>query len=397
MPLRWVIISMHFQLPSESASSHSVKMDCTLEGNSIKAFGKAIHALSRIGDELWLDPMVKGLALRSINSSQSAYACFFFSPMFFHNYSLASGQASESIKCKLLMKSLLPLFRCLTSIERNVERLYISFSIPNDRVMIQFACRHGITKTHNLCYQESAALQAVFDSHLCPNVLKGPARLLVNMVMHFQRSQEEVTLSISPVRVTLRNYHDGRNDHVKMTYTEMSLHPDEFDYFLSGGGDSAITFCLKELRGLLSFAEMHCLPVSVQFGAAGMPVCFSVEDSALEATVVLSTLADSGGLTQPTNTPDPTPPRCSDAAARDQPPGGDGGTEVVASSQGSPTCPSTPLQELHKRSLLLRVTASAASSTAVSSEQDDASHAATVLAYDTDDEDDEDSGRCPQY
>ncbi|KAM9822379.1 cell cycle checkpoint control protein RAD9B [Syngnathus typhle] len=384
-------------------------MNCTIDGNCIKVFGKAIHALSRIGDELWLDPTVKGLALRSVNSSQSAYGCFLFSSMFFHNYSLASKQTSELIKCKLYVKSLLPLFRCLTSIERNVERCQISLSTPNDKIIIKFVCRHGITKTHNLCYQESPALRAVFDSHLCPNVLKGPARLLANMVMHFQRSQEEVTLSISPLQVILRNYHDGRNDHMKMMFTEMSLHPDEFDNFLCGG-DSAITFCLKELRGLLSFAEMHCLPVSVQFGPAGMPVCFSVADTVLEATVVLSTLTDSGAhsQSQPTNTPDPTSQtRHTDVAARDQPSNHHAGIEVVASSQGSPINPSTPLVELHKRTLLTLgtpdATVSGASSMvcsllfrALSSEQNDEN--ATVLACDSDmEEEDGENRKTPQY
>ncbi|KAI4798545.1 hypothetical protein KUCAC02_021976, partial [Chaenocephalus aceratus] len=260
-------------------------------------FGKAIHSLSRIGDELCLDPMSKGLALRSVNSAHSAYACFLFSPMFFQKYNLGPEQGSETVQCKLLMKSILPLFRCLAT----VERCQIQINTPNDRVKIQFFCRHGITKTHDLCFEESEALQAAFASHLCPNVLKAPARVLGEMVMHFPVSQEEITLSITPLRVSLRNYFEGGNDHMKIMYTEMSLHPDEFDYFQIGV-ESNITFCLKELRGLLSFAESHCLPVSVHFGAAGKPVCFSVEDMILEATVVLSTLIDSESPSQPAET-----------------------------------------------------------------------------------------------
>ncbi|XP_031158058.1 cell cycle checkpoint control protein RAD9B [Sander lucioperca] len=321
-------------------------MNCILEGSGVKAFGKAIHALSRIGDELWLDPMVKALALRSVNSAHSAYACFLFSPLFFLHYSLgsASEQSSETIKCKLAMKSILPLFRCLTSIERNVERCQISIGTPDDRVMIQFFCRHGITKTHNLRFQESEALQAVFAPHLCPNVLKAPARLLGDMVMHFPVSQEEITLSMTSQRVSLKNYYEGGNDHMKTMCTEMSLHPDEFDYFQIGV-ESDITFCLKELRGLLSFAESHCLPVSVHFGAAGKPVCFSVDDIVLEATVVLATLSDSEsrGSSQPTETLAPSTPKCADAAvlpvgwcdgskAQDSP----AVMEMIPSSQGSP-------------------------------------------------------------
>ncbi|KAM4577303.1 cell cycle checkpoint control protein RAD9B [Odontesthes bonariensis] len=325
-------------------------MNCVIEGNCVKVFGKAIHALSRIGDELWLDPTDRGLALRSVNSAHSAYACFLFSPLFFHHYSLGSESESgcETIKCKLVMKSVLPLFRGLTSIERNVERCQISVSTLSDRVMIQFFCRHGITKTHNIRFQESEALQAVIASHLCPNVLKAPARLLCDMVMHFPVFQEEITLSMTSLSASLRNHCEG---HMKVLYTEMSLHPDEFDYFQIGV-DSDITFCLKELRGLLSFAESYCLPVSVHFGAAGKPVCFSVEDMVLEAAVVLATLIDSEsmGPSQLMATPVPTKPRYADAAAlhvgvyeghSSMPNEIPDVTEVVASSQGSPitNCP----------------------------------------------------------
>lgn len=111
---------------------------------SAAVFGKAVHALSRIGDELWLDPMVKGvswaglgdetsqiksilhpsclsfrlgdwmscfnfltqLALRSVTPALSAYGCFLFSPMFFQRYSLRSlsEQDGDTIKCKVTMK-----------------------------------------------------------------------------------------------------------------------------------------------------------------------------------------------------------------------------------------------------------------------------------------------------
>ncbi|XP_048099958.1 cell cycle checkpoint control protein RAD9B isoform X2 [Alosa alosa] len=266
-------------------------MKCAIEGSNVKAFGKAVHALSRIGEDLWLDPLEKGLALRAVNSAHSAYACFLFSPLFFQLYSLHPGTQSPGtpIKCKLAMKSVLPLFRCLATIERNVDRCEISISTEESRVICQFYCRHGITKTHNLSYQESEALQAVFPTNLCPNVLKAQAKLLGDIVRHFPASQEEITLAVSPVRVILKNYYEEESDRAKVMYTEMSLHPDEFDYF-QVGVDSHITFCLKELRGLLSFAESHSLPVRVHFGSSGKPVSFSLDDMPLTATVVLATL-----------------------------------------------------------------------------------------------------------
>ncbi|KAM9465079.1 cell cycle checkpoint control protein RAD9B isoform 2-T2 [Salvelinus alpinus] len=284
-------------------------MKCVIERNGVKVFGKAVHALARIGDELWLDPMMKGLAMRSVNSAHSAYACFLFSPLFFQHYSPDTGPAQDSgtVKCKLVMKSVLPLFRCLATIERNVDSCQISINLPDNRVIFQFHCRHGITKTHNLGFQESEALQAVFPSHLCPNVLKAQPRLLGDMVMHFPVSQEEITLSMSPLRVNLKSYYEDESDQMKAMHTEMSLDPSEFDYF-QVGVDSDITFCLKELRGLLSFAESHGLPVSAHFGAAGK--C--------------------GGVAEPPEGP------CEADAGPPQAQGFPSAGELIASSQGSP-------------------------------------------------------------
>ncbi|XP_027022645.1 cell cycle checkpoint control protein RAD9B isoform X1 [Tachysurus fulvidraco] len=269
------------------------KMKCVIEGNGVKVFGKAVHALSRIGDDIWLDPLEKGLAVRTVNQTHSAYACFLFSRMFFRNYTSGSDQRQEykSAKCKVSLKSVLPLFRSISTLERSVYRCEITINIFDHRVVFQFKCRNGITKTHNLGYQECEALQAVFPAHLCPNILKAHPKLLSDIMVHFPVSQEEITLSISPTRMILKNYFDEDND--RIMYTEMFLHPDEFDYFHLKV-DSDITLCLKELRGLLTFAESHGLQVSVHFGSSGNPVSFSLEDMLLEAVVVLATLVDPG-------------------------------------------------------------------------------------------------------
>ncbi|XP_018587203.2 cell cycle checkpoint control protein RAD9B isoform X1 [Scleropages formosus] len=282
-------------------------MKCIFEGARVKVFGRAVHALSRISDEFWLDPLSKGLALRSVNSSHSAYACFLFPPLFFQSYHPISGLSQDATdgKCKLAVKSLLPLFRCVPTADRSEEMCQISTSPQDNRVVFKLACKHGIIKTYKLAFRECEVLQAVFPAHQCPNVLKAQASLLGDMVMHFPVSQEEVTLSVSPKRVMLRNYCEDKMDQMKAMSTELSLQPEEFDCF-QVAVSSDITFCLKELRGVLSFAESHGLPVSMHFGCPGKPVCFSVEDVSLEVTVVLSTLTDPSQTTEPEVPPAPS-------------------------------------------------------------------------------------------
>ncbi|XP_043842247.1 cell cycle checkpoint control protein RAD9B [Dromiciops gliroides] len=275
----------------------SEKMKCEMDGHHVKVFGRAIHALARISEELWLDPSERGLAVRSVNSCRSAYASVLFPASFFQLYQWsATPEISESnmplhLKCKLGMKSVLPIFRCLNTLERNVEKCSIFTSANTCHVIFQLFCKHGIIKTHNLSFQESEPLQAVFAKNMCPNILKVQSRLLADIMIHFPLSQEEITLAVTPMNVCFKSYIEDEIDFAKSMYTEMHLDPDEFDYF-QVGVDTEVTFCLKELRGLLVFSEATSAPVSIYFDLSGKPVAFSIDEMVLEATFVLATLAD---------------------------------------------------------------------------------------------------------
>ncbi|NXU47553.1 RAD9B protein, partial [Turnix velox] len=275
----------------------SLRMCVVAHFLSLLVFGKAIHAIARISDEFWFDPVEKGLALRSVNSSRSAYACVFFSSMFFQQYSRTAGsrpcqkEKRLSLPCKLIVKAVLPVFRYVNILERNVEKCSISRNNNEHHITFQLLCKHGVVKTYNLAFQECDPLQAVFAKHMCPNVLKVHSRLLADVMIHFPTSQEEVTLSVTPLKVCFKSYTEEDTDFSKTVLTEIHLSPEEFDYF-QVGVDSEVTFCLKELRGLLAFSEATSVPVSMHFDTSGKPIAFSIEDMALEASFILATLCD---------------------------------------------------------------------------------------------------------
>lgn len=279
-------------------------MDCVVTGGNVKVLAKAIQSLSRIGDELYVEPQEDGLALRSVNSSRSAYACFLFAPLFFSRYTLPSG---HTFRCKMAIKSVQAVFRSLASLEKTVEKCHIKLDEQKNRLTFTLHCKHGLLKTHNLSFQDSESLQAVFDKDSCANIFRAQPRLLVDTVVHFPPSLEEVTVSVSDERMWVRNHVEEEAEQSKAMLTELCLASDEFDHFAVQAQNS-ITFCLKELRGLLVFAESTGLPISMYFDEPGSPVVLSVTDSVLEGNFVLATLSEDTSLRKNTKRVRTPPP-----------------------------------------------------------------------------------------
>lgn len=101
-------------------------MKCTINGQYIRQVGKAIQALAKVGEELYLEPKSEGLAFRTMNSSRSAVMTFKFDRQFFDEYEEKSPDDLERIpatnpetssqnpsKCRLMMRSILMVFHKL--------------------------------------------------------------------------------------------------------------------------------------------------------------------------------------------------------------------------------------------------------------------------------------------
>ncbi|KAL8605130.1 hypothetical protein ACOMHN_018931 [Nucella lapillus] len=277
-------------------------MKCIIPGINLKVFGRAIHSLAKIGDEVYFEPLEQGLSLRTVNSSRSAYACFLFFPSYFQHYDDGRKQAAdtsgseedqeEGLRCKITMKSVMAVFRSLSTIEKTVEKCRITHNAKEARLVFELHCRHGIVKKHNLAYIECETLQAIFSKDLCPNKLTAPSKLFCEVVVNFQTTQEEVTLAVRPEVLSLKNYVEDEPDPNKVVHTELSLAPEEFDQY-QVGVDTDITFCLKELRAILAFGETTGQQLSINFEEAGRPVTFCIDsDQTFEANFVLATLAE---------------------------------------------------------------------------------------------------------
>ncbi|KDQ28530.1 hypothetical protein PLEOSDRAFT_1040901 [Pleurotus ostreatus PC15] len=301
-------------------------MRATLDARALKPFTKALHCLSKYGDDLTIHATDECLTLSTTNSSMSAYCRFKYERQFFSKYTLGSQSSTfatshdaTNVTGQLLTKSLLSILRHRT-VEKTVDRCELSIiegdtSEQNDdgeedslesRLTVRLHCKHGIVKTHRLILQTPSAMMAPGspDTDNESHLTIGP-RAVKDMLEHFPvargtKSDPQLVWSFKDTEVEVKSLETSLDSKGRSQLsTELSLSADEFDTYDVYSCPTTIAFHLREFIATIAFAESLGLALDIRFTDPANPLFIDVESDLTESLFVISTSQVPGQPFQP--------------------------------------------------------------------------------------------------
>ncbi|XP_050429084.1 cell cycle checkpoint control protein RAD9A [Adelges cooleyi] len=272
-------------------------MKCVIPKQNLKILSRALNTMCRIGEDLYIEPNSTQLIFHTTNSWHTVYAWFTFDSTFFSSYYFTQEdeQNSESsLKCKISLKSCITIFKS-PHLARCLESCHMEINSNADNITIQLRYSNFCIKTHLIPVLEYSALQ-VNQNVESSYMLCIDSKVLSAAVKHFQNNETDITMEVTSEKVLLRSHPESCRDLRKMLRTELSLQSSEFEIYDVGDGN-CVTFCLKEVRPLLAFAEHISLPMSIRFSSPGMPMVFGLKNGlTFEGQYILSTMTDNNAL-----------------------------------------------------------------------------------------------------
>ncbi|KZC09657.1 PREDICTED: cell cycle checkpoint control protein RAD9A [Dufourea novaeangliae] len=265
-------------------------MKCVIPGANIKILAKAIHALAKIGEEMFIEPQSDAISFRTVNMANSAYADFTFCQTYFSYYAYGDLQEDDALKCKISMRSAMAVFKAPNLIDKQVETCHIRLEPDASEIIFILKYKNSIIKTHLLPILDCEKLQTDYDKDSAKNQLSSQGRVFGDAMLNFHQHLIEITFEVSSQKLLLRNYVDDASGLSNTTRTQVALGKGEFDKF-DINSDTSITFCMKEFKAFLNFSETVGIPLSMFFEQAGKPVIFALKNPSFEGKLILSTLS----------------------------------------------------------------------------------------------------------
>ncbi|PAV83789.1 hypothetical protein WR25_22949 [Diploscapter pachys] len=274
---------------SGSSASHSNASSFVMQSN-LKIFSKAISALSRLAEDLFLEPSEEGLLIKTFNRSRSAYGKFTFQRDFFINTDTSKLDPNTRNQCRVSMRTIMAIFK---QIHYNGDLAFQQAKLvlnPNaDTFIVEIKLAFdGIRTIEARVLENTSGFRASVDRNTLKNVCVLSGNLLHSIMKEVRQDSEDIVISASEDGFCFRNF--GKFIAERRCRTSVTLVGERCEQFsITRKTDIAISY--KEFMAIVEFANRHMAFVSLYFDLPGRPFVIALEDTAsYTAEFILATI-----------------------------------------------------------------------------------------------------------
>ncbi|KAB0791934.1 hypothetical protein PPYR_03734 [Photinus pyralis] len=260
-------------------------MNCTIPGPNIKVLSKLINALSKIGDDVYVEAKKDYLSLKSVNMTTTAYCTVHLRDTFFSSYEVSQ----IDLQCRIPVKGMLSVFKSFSHKDKKMEFCKIELEEDPVKIVFRFKYKHDVMVVRALFLSDGEAVNIVYNKDNNTSYLGATAQLFGQVLCNFQLHDDDMSLDVTSQRALIRNYITGDTAVTKGVRSQITLMAGEFSSFKITR-DTNITFSLKPFRAAVSLAETTTLGMLLNFDAPGRPALIEVKNPTFEVNFVIATL-----------------------------------------------------------------------------------------------------------
>ncbi|XP_050091970.1 cell cycle checkpoint control protein RAD9A isoform X2 [Anopheles aquasalis] len=259
-------------------------MNFVLPGANVKLLARAVNSFSKIGNELYLEATRGGLELKTINSTNTAYAVVLFQDGFFSSYRQGANDTPEENCCKLSMKPILTIFKGLSK----VLTCSVWLDVDQSRLIFQFRCKLEVTKTYRIFLLDSEHINALNLQQQFPSQIVGSHRVFSSVLLHLNNSVVEVAFDLKGDKTVVSNFVE---EHDRSTLRSTLAIPTSAFLSYQLNQSANLIFCYKEFKAVTMFAALSKLNITMSFSEAGAPLMLELsKPGVMQAKIVMGTL-----------------------------------------------------------------------------------------------------------
>ncbi|XP_053658960.1 cell cycle checkpoint control protein RAD9A [Anopheles marshallii] len=267
-------------------------MNFVLPGANVKLLARTVNCFSKIGNELYFEATPDGLDLKSINSTNTAYAVVQFRRDFFISFQQGNSDTPDENCCKISVKPILKIFKSLATIQ--ICKIWLEVS--QSKIIFQFRCKSDILKTHKIYLLESEHINSLNMSQTFPSEIVANHKVFTNILLHLYHSVDEISFDLNDDKTVVSNYVDNDQNDRSTLRSTLSIDSSAFQtYRLSAKAN--LIFCYKEFKAITMFASFNKLTMRMSFSGPGSPLMLEMNKGQIvHAKFIMGTMKPSAQL-----------------------------------------------------------------------------------------------------